>query len=166
MLRFACLQSCVPRDIYKGFSWINGGRPEGQHSAGAAQGCEGALLSGWLGALRAECSPLCLLQRCQSPAQVGVLFLWANTAPVPLTVEEVGSGNPCLILGQDTTYSVLGFLFLRWGLPFLPQLWSGWIATWDIQLASAALASETTRSLRLNKYELSCGSSSITKFCV
>lgn len=40
MLRFACLQSCVPKDIYKAFAWINGGRPEGQQSGGAVQSCE------------------------------------------------------------------------------------------------------------------------------
>lgn len=43
---------------------------------------------------------------------------------------------------------------------------SCWVANWDIQLASAALTSQTTRSLRLNKYELSCSSSSITMFCM
>lgn len=162
MLRFACLQSCVPKDIYKGFTWINGGRPEGQHCAGlwgsSPEWVAGSTQS-WVPLLSALCRDV------RAQHKWVLLFLWANTAPVPWLFKRWDQETLASFWGR-IHYSMLGFLFLRWGLPFLPQLWSGWIANWDIQLAPAALASETTRSLRLNKYELSCSSSSITKFWV
>lgn len=62
-------------------------------------------------------------------------------------------------------YLLLCFLCLRWGLPFLPQLWSLCFAEKQTGTYKAALDSETARSLRINKYGLSCSSSSIAMFC-
>lgn len=39
VLRFACLQSCVPEDVYAGLAWINGESPGDERSVGAVQSC-------------------------------------------------------------------------------------------------------------------------------
>lgn len=123
VLRFACLQSCVPKDIYKGFAWINGGRPEGQHSAGAVQSCEREpwALPEWVGGC--ECSE-------QLP-HAGMLEPNTSRCLVPVS-NQILCSSDCLRGGNQETLAsfwvrippTLCFLCLRWGLPFLPQLWS------------------------------------------
>lgn len=153
MLRFACLQSCVPKDIYKAFAWINGGRLEGQHSGGAVQSCEREPWEHSAGLAQAEILeprgsvPVSSHSLCSSACLRG------------------GIRKPLPHFGAEYHLLSAVFSLFKVGTPLSAPVMifvSCWIANWDLQLAPGALASETTRSLKLNKYELSCSSSSIT----